>query len=126
MTELRRSSPAWILVVSGLFALLEIMVSLALLFSPASVVDTVDLNAKGIDYLLYIWAARQFALGVIFAVATIKRSTPMLTLAYIFFLVMMAGDLLIGIILKQNELVIPALVMIVISSGLIYVINKRR
>ena len=126
MTESPRPLPRWIYIVSGLFALLEIMVSFALWFSPASVVDTVDLAAKGVDYLIYMWAARQFALGFIFAFATIKRSAPMLTIAYIFFLVMMVGDLLIGIVLKENTLILPALIMIIISSALIYVINKRR
>jgi hypothetical protein len=72
--------------VSGFFALLEIMVSFALSFSPQSVLETVDLNAKGVDYLIYMWAARQFALGFIFGFATFKRSVPMLTIAYIFFL----------------------------------------
>jgi hypothetical protein len=65
MTEGQKSLPKWILIVSGLFALLELMVSLSLCFSPQSVLETVDLNAKGVDYLIYMWAARQFALGFI-------------------------------------------------------------
>lgn len=122
----RKAIPKWILILSGLFALLEILVSLALWFAPESVIDSVDFNAKGVNYLISMWAARQFALGFIFAVATIKRSAPMLTIAYLFFLVMMAGDLLIGIVLKLNALIIPASVMIVISGALVYVLNKRR
>jgi hypothetical protein len=126
MTEVQRSLPKWILIVSGLFALLEIMVSLALCFSPQSVLETVDLNAKGVDYLIYMWAARQFALGFIFGFATFKRSIPMLTITYIFFLVMMVGDLLIGISQKENSLIIGAVVMCIISSALIFAINKRK
>ena len=126
MTEEQRSLPKWILIVSGLFALLEIMVSLSLCFSPQSVMDTVDLNAKGVDYLIYMWAARQFALGFIFAFATFKRSVPMLTIAYIFFLVMIVGDLLIGISQKNFPLISGALVMCVISSAMIYAINKKK
>jgi hypothetical protein len=126
MTEVQRSLPKWILIVSGLFALLEIMVSFALCFSPQSVLETVDLNAKGIDYLIYMWAARQFALGFIFGFATFKRSIPMLTITYIFFLVMMVGDLLIGISQKENSLIIGAVVMCIISSALIFAINKRK
>ena len=126
MTEGQKSLPKWILVVSGLFALLEIGVSLAICFSPQSVLETVDLNAKGIDYLIYMWAARQFALGFIFAFATFKKSIPMLTIAYIFFLVMFVGDFFIGISQKDNSLVISALVMCVVSSALIFAINKRK
>ena len=126
MTDKQKPLPKWILIVSGLFALLEIMVSLSLCFSPQSVVDTVDLNAKGVDYLIYMWAARQFALGFIFAFATFKRSVPMLTIAYIFFLVMIVGDLLIGISQKNFPLIIGALVMCIISAALIFVINKRK
>ncbi|OFX58523.1 MAG: hypothetical protein A2046_05510 [Bacteroidetes bacterium GWA2_30_7] len=98
MTEVQKLLPKWILIVSGLFALMELMVSGALCFSPQSVLDTVDLNAKGVDYVIYMWAARQFALGFIFAFATLKKSIPMLTIAYIFFLVMFFGDFIIGIL----------------------------
>jgi hypothetical protein len=126
MTQKQTALPKWILIVSGIFALLEIMVSLSLCFSPEAVVETVDLDAKGVHYLIYMWAARQFALGVIFAYAVFKRSAPMLTITYIFFLVMFVGDLLIGIIQKENSLVIAGLVMIAISSGMLYAINKKK
>ena len=126
MAEGQKSLPKWILIVSGLFALLEIMVSISLCFSPQSVLETVDLNAKGVDYLIYMWAARQFALGFIFAFATFKKSIPMLTIAYVFFLVMFIGDLFIGISQKENSLIISALVMCIISSALIFAINKRK
>ncbi len=126
MTEVQRSLPLWILIVSGVFALLEILVSLSLCFSPESVLETVDLNAKGVDYLIYMWAARQFALGFIFGFATFKRSIPMLTIAYVFLLVMFVGDFLIGISQKNNPLIISAVVMCVISSALIFVLNKRK
>jgi hypothetical protein len=126
MTAIQKSLPKWILIVSGLFALMEIMVSFSICFSPQSVLKTVDLNAKGIDYLIYMWAARQFALGFIFAFATFKKSIPMLIIAYIFFLVMFIGDFLIGISQKNNALIISALVMCIISSALIFAINKRK
>ncbi|MBK6634886.1 MAG: hypothetical protein IPH68_02175 [Chitinophagaceae bacterium] len=125
MKTAQNSLPKWILVVSGVIALLELGVSLSLCFSPESVLESVDLEAKGVDYLIYMWAARQFALGFIFGFATIKKSIPMLTLAYIFFLVMMVGDLFIGISQKENPLIIGALVMLIISSAMIFIINKR-
>jgi hypothetical protein len=126
MKEEQKTLSTWILIISGLFALLEIMVSILLCFSPQSVLETVDLSAKGVIYLVYMWAARQFALGFIFGFATLKRSIPMLTIAYIFFLVMMVGDLFIGILQKENSLIIAALVMCVISSAMIFAINKRK
>jgi hypothetical protein len=126
MTEVQKSLPKWILIVSGLFALLEIMVSVALCFSPQSVLETVDLSARGVDYVIYMWAARQFALGFIFAFATFKRSVPMLTIAYIFFFVMFVGDLFIGISQKENSLIVSAIIMCIISSVLIFAINKRK
>ena len=126
MTEAQKSLPKWILILSGFFALLELMVSISLCFSPQSVLETVDLKAKGVDYLVYMWAVRQFALGFIFAFATFKRSGPMLTIAYIFFLVMFVGDFFIGISQKNNSLIIAALVMCIISSALLFAINKRK
>ena len=126
MTEEQKSLPKWILIISGLFALMELMVSMSLCISPQSVLETVDLHAKGVDYVVYMWAARQFALGVIFAFATFKKSIPMLTIAYIFFFVMFVGDFIIGILQKENALIISALVMCAISSTLIFVINKKK
>ena len=126
MKTAQNSLPKWILVVSGVIALLELGVSLSLCFSPESVLESVDLKAKGVDYLIYMWAARQFALGFIFGFATIKKSIPMLTLAYIFFLVMMVGDLFIGISQKENPLIIGALVMLIISSAMIFIMFFTR
>lgn len=126
MTVGQKSLPKWVLIVTGLFALLELIVSLQLIFSPQTVLETVDLNAKGVDYLIYMWAARQFALGFILAFATFKKSIPMLTIAYIFFLVMFVGDFFIGISQNENSLIIAALVMCIISSALIFVINKSK
>src|SRR5829696_1605220 len=126
MTDGQKSLPKWILIVSGLFALMELGISLSLCFSPQSVLDTVDLNAKGVNYLIYMWAVRQFALGFIFGFATFKKSIPMLTIAYIFFLVMFVGDFFIGISQKENSLIISAVVMCIISSALIVVINRKK
>ena len=126
MTEGQKSLPKWILIVSGLLAFLELMVSLSLCISPQLVLETVDLKAKGVDYLIYMWAARQFALGFIFGFATFKKSIPMLTIGYIFFLVMIVGDFFIGILQKEISLIIGALVMCIISSAMIFALNKRK
>ncbi len=125
MTEEQKSLPKWILIVSGLLALMELGVSLSLFFSPESMADKIDLYAKGIDFIIYMWASRQLALGFIFGFATIKKSIPMLTIAYVFFLVMFVCDFFIGIIQKENSLIISALVMCVISSAMLYFINKH-
>ena len=124
MTEGQKSLPTWILIVSGLIALLEIMVSVAICLSPESVLETVDFSAKGVDYLAYMWAARQFALGFIFGYATLKKSAPMLTISYIFFLVMFIGDFFIGITQKENSLIISAVVMCILSSAMLFAIHK--
>jgi len=126
MTEVQKSLPKWILIVSGLLALMEIMVSISLYIAPESVLETIDLKAKGVEYVVNMWAVRQFALGFIFAYATFKKSIQMLTIAYIFFLVMFIGDLLIGISQKENSLIIAALVMCAISSAILFVINKKK
>lgn len=86
---------------------------------------TVDLNVTGVDYLIYMWAARQFAVGFIFGFATFKKSIPMLTIAYIFFLVMNVADAIIGVSQKDNGLIIGAIVMCIISSTMLYFINKK-
>ena len=126
MVDKQKTLPKWILIVSGLLALMELGVSLSLFFSPQSMADKIDLNAKGVNFLIYMWATRQFALGFIFAFATVKKSIPMLTIAYIFFLVMFVGDFFIGILQKDISLIIAALVMCIISSAVIFAINKRK
>ena len=125
MKEEQKSIPKWILIVSGIFALLEIGVSISLCISPESVLEKVDLAAKGVDYLIYMWAARQFAVGFIFGFATLKKSIPMLTIAYIFFLVMNIGDFFIGISQLDSSLYIGAGVMCIIASTMLYFINKQ-
>ena len=126
MTQEQKSLPKWILIVSGLLALMELGVSLSLFFSPQSMADNIDLNAKGVDFLIYMWATRQFALGFIFAYATIKKSIPMLTLAYIFLLVMFVGDLIVGVLQKNNALIIGGIVMTLIALALIFLIHKKK
>jgi hypothetical protein len=116
--------PNWILIVSGFFAFMELMVSFLIFFSPQSVLELVDLSAKGVDYLFQVWATRQFALGFIFAFATFKKLAPMLTFAYIFFLVMFVGDFLIAILQQENSLMMSAIIMCIVSSVMLYFINK--
>ncbi len=125
MINEQKSLPKWILIVSALFALMELMVSFLICTSPQSVLENLDVNAKGVDNLIYMWTARQFALGFIFAFATFKKSIPMLTIAYLFFLVMFIGDFFIGILQKENSLIISAIVMCLISSALIFALNKK-
>lgn len=125
MTTAQKIVPKWILLVSGFFALMEIMVSISIYLTPESVLEKVDLNAGGVEYLVNMWASRQFALGIIFAVAAIKKSAPMLTITYVFFLVMFIGDMLIGISQKENVLIGTALIMCIISTGMLYMLNKK-
>lgn len=126
METKQQALPKWILIVSALFAVLELMVSISLCLSPESVLETVDHSAKGVDYLIYMWAARQFALGFIFGFATWKRSVPMLTITYIFLLVMFIGDLFIGVSQNEISLVIGAVVMCLIASVMLVALNRRR
>ncbi len=126
MTDQQTKIPKWILIISGFFALLEIGVSFVICTDANSVLENLDVTAKGVDNLLYMWAVRQFALGSIFAFATFKKSVPMLTIAYIFFLVMFAGDLLIGIIQKETPLIFSAVLMCLISIVLLYILNKKK
>jgi Na+-translocating ferredoxin:NAD+ oxidoreductase RnfE subunit len=125
MTTEQKTLPLWILIVSGLFAVLAFLVSSSLCFTPASVLPNVDLHTKGVDYLIYMWAARQFSLGFIFGFATLRKSIPMLITAYAFFLVMNMGDFIIGIVVEDRSLYIGAGIMCLISSTMLYLINKR-
>ena len=126
IAEAQKSLPGWILIVTWIFAFLELMISITLCVSPQSVVETVDLQAKGVDYLVYMWAARQFALAFIFGFAALKKSIPMLTIAYVFFLVMFIGDFFIGIKQGETSLIIAALIMCAVSSLMIIAINKKK
>lgn len=121
----RKPLPIWILLVSAFWALMEILVSLALVLDPKSVAESVDVSAKGMEYVMQMWAVRQFALGAIFAFATYRKSAPMLLVCYLFFLVMFLGDLAIGISQKENGLIVAALVMIGIAIAMLLVLKKK-
>ena len=124
MTQEIKSIPKWILIVSVLFCLLGLIVSSTLIFSPQSALQTVDLKAKGVGYLIAMWAARQFSVGFIFGFATYKKSVPMLIIAYIFFLVMNIADTIIGFSQNDSGLIIGAIVMCIIASTMLYFLNR--
>lgn len=126
MTTEQKSLPIWILIVSAIFVLLELLGGILLCMSPQDVVGAVDVNAKGVDYVFYMWAVRQFALASIFAFATIKKSGSMLTVAYVFFSLMMIGDLIIGILQKENAMIVASFVMLIISSAMLFAINRKK
>ena len=125
MTQEQKKLPNWILIVSSLFALLVLFVTASLIFSPQSLLKMVDLNAKGVDYVVYMWASRQFAGVFICGYATFKKSASMLTLAFIFFLVMNIGEFFIGISQHYSSIYIGAGVMCIIDSAMIYFINRQ-
>jgi uncharacterized membrane protein len=116
--------PKWILIVSGIFAALEMGAGITLAFAPQTIADKVDLSAKGVDFVVAMWASRQFALGVIFAYATFKRSGQMLTVAYLFLLVMFICDLVIGVVQNNNGLISGGVVMGALAAFMLYRLNK--
>ena len=120
-----KTLPVWIIIVSVLFALMELAVSFLICFSPESVLEKADLSNKSIQFLIYIWASRQLALGVILAFATLRKSASMLVLCYLFLLVMFTGDLFIGLAQKENNMVMSALVMCIISIVMLYSTSKK-
>lgn len=117
-------APKWLRIASIIFALLAFIVAGTLIIAPASALTEVDLQAKGVKYLTQMWAARQFAMGAIFAVAAWKNSTTLISLCFIFFLVMNVGDFLIGLSQRDNGLIIGALVMCVISGIMLILAQK--
>jgi len=125
MKNINSQMPKWILIVSILFALLGFMVSTTLVFAPENAIKTVDFDAKGVDYLIQMWAVRQFTVGFIFLYSVIKKSKPMLNIAYVFFLVMNIGDIIIGFLQDDNSLIIGASIMSVISVIMLYYINRK-
>ena len=117
--------PLWILIISGLFALIELMVGILLFISPQTMLETIDFTPKDTFFLAQMWAGRQLALGVILAYATFKKSIPMLTISYIFLLVMFLADLLAGVMQNDNSLIMAALAMSLVAAAMLFVLNRR-
>lgn len=125
MIQTNKPVALWILIITGLFALMELGGGFAICFSKDSVPETVDATAKGVDLLLQMWGSRQVALGVILAVAVLKRSVPMLTLSYIFLLVMFLADLMMGLSHNDLGMLISGAVMTAISLVMLYFVNRN-
>ena len=125
MIQEQKPLPVWILIVSGLFALLEIMVGILLFTSPQSMLETIDFTSKDTLFLAQMWAGRQLALGVILAYATFKKSISMLTVCYLFLLVMFLGDLIAGVMQKDNTTIMAAVVMSVVAASMLFVLGRR-
>lgn len=123
--ESEKQLPIWLIIVSGLFAALEIMVSLSIWFTPETVVEAATLKSNGVIFLTRMWAVRQFALGCIIGFSTWKKSVPMLTLSYIFLLVMFLGDGLVGIVQKEQPLIMAAALMCIISGTILFILQKK-
>lgn len=104
---------------------MELMVGVFICVDPASVIESLDLGAQGVELLTFMWGTRQFALGVIFGLAAFKRSVPMLTICFVFLLVMFAGDLLAGLNLQEQSLVIGGVVMSFVSGAMIWALNRK-
>lgn len=120
-----KNLPLWLIIVSGMFAALEIMVSFSIWFTPETVVEVSTLKSNGVIFLTRMWAVRQFALGSIIGFATWKKSTPMLTLSYIFLLIMFLGDGLVGIVQKEQPLIMAAGLMCCISGAILFMLHKK-
>ena len=82
MGNIKTKIPLWVLIATILFASLGFIVSMVLLFKPENAIKTVDLSTQGIDYLIQMWAVRQFTVGFIFLFSVIRKSIPMLKLSY--------------------------------------------
>lgn len=121
-----KTAPAWLRIVAYFFAFMAFLVSFTLLFAPAGVLENVDLNAKGVDYLIQMWAARQFAMGCIFFYGAVKKQIALILQAVLFFLVMNLGDFLIGLAQKDNGLIIGAMVMCVLSGLILLLTDKNK
>lgn len=124
MSSSQKLIPSWINVVTLFFAFMEIGVSITLFLSPQLVADNVDLTAQGVKFLFNIWATRQFSLGFILAYSFFKKSNSMLIICYIFFTVMFLGDFTIGILQKNNGLIIGGAVMSMVGAVIIYFLQK--
>ncbi len=116
--------PIWILIVTILFAGIGFIVSMILILKPENAIKTVDLSSKGADYLIQMWAVRQFTVGFVFLYAVIKKSIPMLKLSYVFYSVMNIGDVVVGVVQRDRSLYVGALFMVVFSFTLLFFIHK--
>lgn len=105
---------------------MEIGAGITLFFFPETMADQIDLAATGTRFLMYMWATRQFALGLIFAVSVFRKSGQMLSLAYLFLLVMFLGDSLVGTMLHDYSLLASSALMSLISATMLYVLRRKR
>jgi ABC-type transport system involved in cytochrome c biogenesis permease subunit len=119
-----KSVATWILVVSFLSAALAFLVAAYLYFSPADVLENVNLKARGFSYLTQMWAARQATLGVLFLYAAGRKSVSLLTAAWLFFGVMNLLDAAIGVERHDRGLTEGAVVMCVIAGVMLYFLYK--
>ncbi len=119
-----KAIPTAILVVSYLCAALAFLVAAYLYFSPADVLENVNLKARGITYLTQMWAARQATLGVLFVYAAGRKSVSLLTAAWLFFGVMNLFDAAIGIERHDSGLTSGAVVMFAIAGVVLFFLRR--
>ena len=124
MSHSHRPLPTWTLIVSWLFALLELVNGVSLFITPA-LLEMVDVTAKGVDAVIRMWAVRQFALGVILLVGALKKSRPVLNAGFLFMMVMFLGDLIVGVHHHYESMIVSGLVMCALCCVLFFFMNRQ-
>ena len=71
-----------------------------------------------------MWAVRQFALGIIFAFGITKRSTAALSAAYLFFLIMMLGDVVISLKYAIMPMTITSILFALLAGWVLFKLNR--
>ena len=122
---MNRSIPKWIVVVSILITALGLFVGFSLYLSPGTFIENVDFSSKWTRYLTNMWAARQIAIAAIIGYSLLRRSTVMLKVSLIAYCLMNIQDVLIGLSLGDNGLIIGASLFCIVSGSMIFVLSQK-
>lgn len=118
----------WIIVISCLLALLGITISISMYLLPANTfIPGLDPESSAVAYINSMCASRQLSIAFCIGFAALRRSTPMLILSWICYLLLNIQDALIGVIQHDSGMIGGGIVISsLLSVFILYKLNTKR
>jgi hypothetical protein len=118
--------PTWIIITSCLIAGLALFVGCSLYISPGTFIENTNFADPNIRFLAHMWAARQIAIALTIGFSTVRKSSPMLTIALATYCLMNVQDVSIGISHNDTGLIVGAAFFTLLSLTMIVLLTRNQ
>jgi hypothetical protein len=123
----RGKPQTWIIIISCLLSLLGISISIMMyVMPPNTFIPGLDPDSSAVAYLNSMCAARQLSIATCIGFAALRKSTPMLTLSWICYLLLNIQDALIGVSQHDSGMIGGGIVISILSVLILFKLNSGK